>query len=248
MDNQQSSYGQPIPPAGGQAAGARKLPGTFDLINQAIDVYFKNWQPIVILMVIMALVAIGLVFLAGVLSGLFVTAAGAAGAILAFVVVAIAVIAAIVISIWMSAAILIVVKDRGTKPGWKGALASAKPLIGRFFWTGLLSCIIIMVGYILLIIPGLIFTVWFMWASYLVVYEGISGTAAVSRSKDLARGYFWPIFGRVILLVIFTAVISGILNIIPLLGGLVSSLIIQPIAMIFAIILFENLRSIKGAR
>jgi len=58
------------------------------------------------------------------------------------------------------------------------------PLLG----TWLLQMLAIMGGFILLIIPGILFSFWFALASYTVVIEGESGRAALSRSKKLMKG------------------------------------------------------------
>ncbi|TWU25740.1 hypothetical protein [Bythopirellula polymerisocia] len=58
------------------------------------------------------------------------------------------------------------------------------PLLG----TWLLQMLAIMGGFILLIIPGIIFTFWFYLATHTVVIGGESGKAALSRSKKLMKG------------------------------------------------------------
>lgn len=58
------------------------------------------------------------------------------------------------------------------------------PLIG----TWILQTLAIIGGFILLIIPGIIFAFWFSLSSHAVVIGGESGTAALSRSKRLMKG------------------------------------------------------------
>ncbi len=57
------------------------------------------------------------------------------------------------------------------------------PLIG----TSILMYLAIFGGLILLIIPGILFALWFSLSQHVVVIEGISGPAALSRSKKLVR-------------------------------------------------------------
>ena len=66
----------------------------------------------------------------------------------------------------------------------KYGLSRLMPLI----WTSILMFLAIMGGFILLIIPGILFALWFSLATHVVVIEGISGTAALGRSKQLVRG------------------------------------------------------------
>ncbi|QDS97227.1 hypothetical protein [Adhaeretor mobilis] len=58
------------------------------------------------------------------------------------------------------------------------------PLIG----TWILQMLAIMGGFILLIIPGIIFSFWFFLSTHAVVIGGESGKAALSRSRKLVKG------------------------------------------------------------
>jgi hypothetical protein len=63
---------------------------------------------------------------------------------------------------------------------------------GRIFipllLTWILTYLVVMLGFVLFIIPGIIFGLWFSLVSRVVVIEGISGTKAMSRSKQLMKG------------------------------------------------------------
>ncbi len=58
----------------------------------------------------------------------------------------------------------------------------------RMVWTSILMFLAIYGGIILCLIPGIIFAFWFMLSQHVVVLEGISGSAALGRSKDLMMG------------------------------------------------------------
>lgn len=51
-------------------------------------------------------------------------------------------------------------------------------------------------GAILLIIPGVIFMVFYCFAIYAVVFEGHKFEGAFGHSRELVRGYWWAVFGR----------------------------------------------------
>jgi hypothetical protein len=51
-------------------------------------------------------------------------------------------------------------------------------------------------GTVLLIIPGIIFSVWFSFSLYVFVLENKKGTEALSASRQLVKGRFWPILWR----------------------------------------------------
>jgi len=58
------------------------------------------------------------------------------------------------------------------------------PLLG----TWILQMLAVLGGFLLLIIPGILFGFWFCLASHAVVIGGESGRAALSRSKKLMKG------------------------------------------------------------
>ncbi|MCA9028152.1 MAG: hypothetical protein KDA86_23280 [Planctomycetaceae bacterium] len=74
----------------------------------------------------------------------------------------------------------------------KYGLSRLMPLI----WTSILMGLAIMGGLILLIIPGILLAFWFSLSTHVVVIEGISGGAALKRSKELVR----PNMGTMIVL------------------------------------------------
>ena len=61
-------------------------------------------------------------------------------------------------------------------------------------WTWFLQTLAIMGGFILFIIPGIIFAFWFSLSSHVVVIEGKSGFAALGRSKQLMKGNIGTVF------------------------------------------------------
>lgn len=82
---------------------------------------------------------------------------------------------------------------------------SIKKVIGRLcivlFCTGLL----ITLGFLLLIIPGFIFLVWFSFAAIIAVIEG-KGIASIKQSKELVAGRFWQVAWRLLILSLLTNV------------------------------------------
>jgi hypothetical protein len=74
----------------------------------------------------------------------------------------------------------------------KHGLSRLLPLIG----TSILMGLAIMGGFILLIIPGILFALWFALSTHVVVIERLSGAKALGRSKELVR----PHLGTMIVL------------------------------------------------
>jgi hypothetical protein len=75
-------------------------------------------------------------------------------------------------------------KDLSAGDSYKRAAPRLAGLIG----TQILAGIIVLLGLILLIVPGIIFSLWFYVLVPVVVLEGIAGSGALGRSRELMRG------------------------------------------------------------
>ena len=99
----------------------------------------------------------------------------------------------IVLSLWLTSASLIQTKSiiENQKLAIKQILGQGWKIVGKILVTGLLTGLAVAGGFLLLIIPGFIFSYWFAFTSQIVVIENLSGTAALKRSKQLVKGRFW---------------------------------------------------------
>jgi hypothetical protein len=108
----------------------------------------------------------------------------------------IALLVIIYICVWATVAQLYAIKDQTERIGWQEAFKRSKGKIWVFFGTGLLSGLAILGGFILFIIPGIIFGLWFSQSPYIVIEEGLAGSAALKRSKFYVKGRIGQIFGK----------------------------------------------------
>jgi len=65
--------------------------------------------------------------------------------------------------------------------------------------TVILLTLIVVGGFILLIIPGIVFLVWFTFVTQVVIFEDKSGMQALKQSREYVRNRWWGVFGRLIL-------------------------------------------------
>ena len=72
-----------------------------------------------------------------------------------------------------------------------------------FIWVSFLMGIIVFSGFILLIIPGIIFSVWFSLSYYVLVWEDLRGLSAIKASKNLVSKYWWRVLWRYFVLYVF---------------------------------------------
>ncbi len=106
------------------------------------------------------------------------------------------------------------------------------------------------VGLILLIIPGLIFAVFFSVAIPAFVIEHRKGTEALSRSWNLVRGSFWHVLGVIFVAGLLAAVVSGILGAIggtsfflSWIFGAIAQIIVSPFVALVGVVLYVDLRA-----
>ena len=124
------------------------------------------------------------------------------------------------VSLWLGVRLLYAVKDRDTKISIKEALSRGWKRILSYWWISILSGLIVMGGFLLLIVPGIILTIWFALAVYILVSEDRRGMNALFRSKQLVSGYWWGVFGRfhVLGLVLFATMIP-LMILLAIIGG-----------------------------
>lgn len=121
----------------------------------------------------------------------------------------------IVVPLTNAAVIHAIAKEYLQKPTSLGeAFSKSLSLILPLIGTGILVGLAVMGGMFLLIIPGIIFAFWFMLYMHVVVIEGVSGVAAMKRSKALMKGNVSKAF----LLLLLVGVISWCVQ---LAGGMV---------------------------
>jgi hypothetical protein len=85
--------------------------------------------------------------------------------------------------------------------------------IGPVLLVVVLTFLAVLGGFILLIIPGIIFHIRFLFGPAVVVVEDARGRQAMRRSWRLAKGSFWKLLGTVFLASILASIAGGIISI-----------------------------------
>ncbi|HLM85297.1 MAG TPA: YciC family protein [Solirubrobacteraceae bacterium] len=137
---------------------------------------------------------------------------------------------------------------RDSSPGQ--LLRAATPVIGQLILVGIVAGIGIVIGFILIIVPGLILiTIWSL-AAPVVVLEHPGVFAALQRSRELVRGNGWQVFGVILLLYIMVGVVSFIIEGIAESAGsgvgivvrVVVGVLTAPLAALAAAVMYFQLR------
>jgi hypothetical protein len=121
------------------------------------------------------------------------------------------------------------------------ALAEGKRLLWPYIWVSTLLGIIIGGGFLLAVIPGIIFSVWFFFAPLILFAEGTGGMDAVLKSREYVRGNWFDVFVR--LLIVWG--LSGLLGLVPLVGP-VLSILLAPFVLLVQALIYRDLRRVKG--
>lgn len=80
----------------------------------------------------------------------------------------------------------------------------------KFLGTSILATIAIVIGFVLLIVPGLIALVLFMFSTILVIDRGLGPIEAMKESMRITAGHRWSLFGLLclLLLILFVGVLA----------------------------------------
>lgn len=113
----------------------------------------------------------------------------------------IAVLALFVIMFWFMASLMRVIAAR-----YLGAPASkmtpelnaAKPIVVNAIIVSFLSGLIVVGGFILLIIPGILFSLWYYFSLYATVIDNQKPIEALGESRKLIKGRWWAVAWRLI--------------------------------------------------
>ena len=112
----------------------------------------------------------------------------------------------------------------------------------RFLLISLIVGLIIGFGALLLIIPALIFGIWYSFSIFLVLDKELRVKEALKQSKAMVKGKFWVILGRNLVFGLFGFLISFIFGLIPYAGGILVSFL-APLFVLPSYLLYRDLSS-----
>ena len=129
----------------------------------------------------------------------------------------------------------------------KETFREGRTILWRVMGASVISSLVIGVGYLLLVIPGVIFSVWFSFTLYIVVTEGARPLEAIKNSKEMVKGYFWPVAGRLLVFTLLNILIQSALSIkqIETVGGIISFLL-TPYFVLLSYLLYLDVKRAKG--
>ena len=133
--------------------------------------------------------------------------------------------------------------------------SSVSPVLVALIAVSILAGLGIAIGFLLLIVPGLILLTFWSVVAPVTVIERPGVFTAFGRSWELVRGYAWPVFGTIVLvflLVIAAAIVAALIGLaLGDAGRAIVSWIFdaltQPVAALTASVLYFTLLQVRGA-
>ena len=238
------------------------LPSAWSLLHQALSLFLKNLKyflkfylasflAVVILFIVFFIANFALMAITKNTSGPFVALLGTFTFVAFLIVVS-----------WLVAAGLLMTKSviNNQLLSMKAIFIQSKKLILPLFGTNLLTGLIVLVGYLLLIIPGIILTVKYAFTQYIVIDENLSGLAALKRSQELVKGKFWKVLGYSLFPTVVIFLLSFITSFVaqqlkasaPLVSYAISfassflSWILGAVALVYSYLVYKNFVSARS--
>lgn len=229
------------------------LPGIGDLLERIFQVYKDKFWTLVGIMLppfLLGWVGYGiwwLLSLVGVINKISLSLENTSGLILLLFLILFGLIFFVILSIaglWSQASLLCAIKEKEQDIGIKEAFRRGWHKIISYYWVSILSTFMVLGGFLLFFIPGIILAIWFSLALYILVAEDKKGTNALFRSKQLVSGKWWTVFWRQLLISLMVIGASMIVSFIP--GGRnLAGLVTTPFIHIFGFLLYQDLKRFK---
>jgi hypothetical protein len=195
------------------AAPASGLPSASSLISQAWGYYRAHFKRLLGITLVSWVVIVVVSFIAGALGFAGTKLAGPSPTMWVGVVVYVLVI--LIVGCWQYVALIYSLTPEGETKPWREAYTNSKQWLWPYLLVAIISGILTAIGFVLLIIPGILILTWFSFASFIVVNENLKPIAALKASRNYTRGRFGAIFWRwliFILVMIGASIVFGIIG------------------------------------
>jgi hypothetical protein len=217
---------------------------TTGVISEAWDHYTKHWKHLLPIAFVVYLIV-------GLLSLLFSTL----GWIGALLVSAVSIVGLYLMQGALTEAVADV-RDGRADLSIGQTLSRVRPRINTLGIAGLLAALGIMIGLVLLIVPGLVLATWWAVIIPVIMLEGASVGQAFGRSRELVRGRGWSVFGLIVLTFLILVAAGIVLDLIlsPLddsiqtyIGDVISNTLSAPFVALAFTLAYYRLRSAETA-
>lgn len=243
------------PAVGSTQASTATLSGPLSLLKQSLVIFKKRfglWLGLTFLPLILGLVVVlsgGLLLDASLIVGIVFMIVFGLGLAVIFL---------------ASSGAMVKISDTDVDMNLVDAFKYGLGLAPALLLLSIVTSLVVIGGFVLLLVPGIIFSFYFLFSSYVLVHENLHGRQALVRSRELVRGYWWKVFWRFLSLGIIALVANFIFSIVfglflPTLGKIgiwsiivgllvsaLPSLLVFFASIFYPYLVFKNLVAIKG--
>lgn len=165
-----------------------------------------------------------------------------------------------IIQAWGQTALLYAIKDSQEKIRIIESYRKGWRKIFSYWWIVFLAGLITTGGFVLLVIPGVIFAIWFSLAVFILIAEDLRGMNALLKSREYVKGKWISVFWRFFFIGALYAIIVLVPNFIfndfifnffevPFasnISGFIIGLFLTPLVTIYGFLVYSNLKAVKG--
>lgn len=221
-----------------------KLPGVLSLFKEAFDIFKKRLGLLVSLQIIPAT----LLIIVSIISN--------QKSVITSILSPVFYMVGMIFFIFASGAI-IKIADKNIETNYGYAFKEGKSKAVSLLLVGLLVTLVILGGTVLLIIPGIIFSGYFLFSTFVLFHEGLRGRQSLIRSKELVKGNWWQVFWKSFIIgILINVPVYIILSVLFRLGvinnnvrSIINSVInvfSGPLYVFYLYVIYNYLREIKG--
>jgi hypothetical protein len=259
----------PVPAQAASTPAASKLPGFIALLNETWQFFKSRFKLFVLMGLFITGMPYAVGFIGGLLGGVLEVDAGLnESSVASMVIVLVSTALAAFAGVWGWSALVVAIVHAEEGIGFVDAFKRALRMLHSIVWVSILGTLLLFAGFALLIVPFVLFAIWFTFSTIVLVAEKKRGLTALLTSKEYVRGLFGPILGRYVLLglliagmylalLLLSLLIAGLFILIsPAIAAVVVGLqvllyfvlpiFLMPLGIVYTYIVFKHVKAIKG--
>ena len=239
--------------------------GPTKLLGNAWTLYKQRFWTLIAIALIPILVIIPATIGSSLISVFILSKIIAGGSLsLILIVFALAALVMFLVQLWGQAALMFAIINNKEEIGFVESFRRGWRKIISLWWISILTAFVTLGGFLLAIIPGIVFAMWFSLSAWVLIAEDSKGMDALLKSREYVRGRWWAVLGRIIIIGLVPFLLSLIFSLIPtllfsfifksalalwvisLITYPIILIIYTPLASIYMFMMYQNLRSLRG--
>lgn len=234
------------------------------LLGRSFDIYKKQWWKLLLLGIFPALIMAGIILLGAAGLAIYAFAGFSSGNVVVVGIIAFILFLAVVfVNMLFFAASMHVIADSGQGISFGEAFKRGKGHVLPLFWISVLANLVILGGYVMLIVPGIIWAITAVIVYWVVVVDNVRGRDALVRARQLMKGdgvrTFFLLFGIGLIMWLasmalvllsggLTQLSEGLGNFMTFVQMLLQFGALAPIGMAFNFAIYEDLKRRKEGK